>query len=87
MGDTITSINHSAGHITVAETDCLRAVAILADLSVKGKRCLHTNEKTLDVEGLKHDLGNLLTILGSVHGGFSQNKPVLFGFATQVLMD
>ena len=86
VSHTITSIDHSSRHVLVRKILISTALISLADLSVERKSCLNTNEKTFDVESLKHDLSDLFTVLRSVHGRFSQNESVLFRVAPQVLM-
>ena len=81
---TITCIDHSSRHVLVRKISAL--LVSLAHLGVECESGLNTDEKTLDVEGLKHDLSDLLAVLRSVHGGFSQNESVLFRVAPQVLM-
>jgi len=86
VSNTITSVNDSTSHIALSETYIIAIATSLADLGIEGKSSLHTNEEALDIEGLKHDFGDLLTILWSVHRWLCEDKAVLFWLTSQVLM-
>lgn len=56
-------------------------------MRVQGQRGLHADKETLDVEGLKHDFGDLLSVLGSVVWRLGQDEAVLIRLTAQVLVD
>ena len=56
-------------------------------MRVQGQRGLHADKETLDVEGLKHDFGDLLSVLGSVVWRLGQDEAMLIRLAAQVLVD
>lgn len=86
VSNTITSVDDSTSHVTLVKANIASFATSLADLGVQGQGSLHTNEETLDIEGLKHDFSDLLTILRSVHWWLSEDKAVLLRLTPQVLM-
>lgn len=54
------------------------------NLTVQGKGGLHSDEKTFDAEGLKHDFGHLFSVFRSVHRWLGQNEPVLLWLTPKV---
>ena len=53
-------------------------------MRVQSKSRLHSDEKTIDIECLKHDLSHLLSIFWRVHGWLGQDEVVLFRFTADV---
>ena len=51
----------------------------------QSKNCLHSDVKSLDVEGLEHDLSHVLPILGWIEGRFGQDEDVFLGVATEIV--
>jgi len=72
VGDTITGIQNDTGGTAG---------------SVQGEDSLDGNIHGWRVEGLKHDLGHLLTVSLGVQGGFSQQDWVLLGGNTQLVVE
>jgi hypothetical protein len=88
MSHTVSRVNDCTGHVLLADFLGLRLVVIfLGDLSVKSKCSLYSNEESLDIEGLKHDLCHLLTVLRGVHGRFSQDESMVLRFALQIAVN
>lgn len=48
---------------------------------------LHSNVEAGDVEGLKHDLGGILSVLGCVEGRLCEEEVVVLWLCPQVLED
>ena len=55
--------------------------------SVQGQDSLDGHIHGGDVEGLKHDLGHLLSVGLGVQGGFSEQGGVLLGCHTQLIVE
>lgn len=88
MRDTIARIDHSPRQILIAQViDVIALLVGLADLCVESQRSLHTNEETLYVESLEHDLSDLFTVFRSVHRWLSKDEAVVLGLALQVVMN
>jgi hypothetical protein len=85
VSDSIAWVNDCAGQVGLPNGFILRFRT--TELSVKSKSCLHTNEKSLYIESLKHNLCHLLSVLGGVHGRLCQDKSVLLWFTSQLGID
>jgi hypothetical protein len=85
VGHPVARVDHSPRQVSLAYAFILGVWA--AKLGVEGQRGLHSDEEPLHVESLKHDLGHLLSVLGSVHGRLSQDEPVLLWLASQIGID
>lgn len=88
MGYTITSIDHSSSHILVSKvSNTITFLIGFANLCVKGQRGLHTDEEAFNIEGLKHDFSDLLSVFRSVHRRLCQDESVVFRLTFQVVVD
>ena len=48
---------------------------------------MYSNEEALHVEGLEHDLGDLLAVFGRVHRRLGQDEAVVLGLALQIAVN
>lgn len=81
------------GHTITRVDDCPCEVALpdvlawAGNLRVESQRGLDTNKEALNVEGLKHDLCHLLSVLRGVQGRLRQDEAVLLRLASQLGVD
>mmetsp|Transcript_39287 Transcript_39287/g.99011 ORF Transcript_39287/g.99011 Transcript_39287/m.99011 type:complete len:469 (-) Transcript_39287:189-1595(-) len=80
VSDTITRVNHSTSEGTLGHL-------LRGPRRSQRKHSLHSNVQTGDVESLEHDLGSVLTVLGSVKRRLSQQKVMILRFTSKILED
>ena len=90
VSDSISWVNDCSCHGTKVEVwkVCTSRILILSsNLSIQCESSLHSNEESLNIEGLKHDLCHLLSILWSVHGWLCQNESMVVWFTSNILVN
>lgn len=85
MSDTVTGVNDETRQIT--RVQLVKAALAATNLTVERQSGLHTDIQTLNAKRLEHDLCHLFTVLGSVKRRLRKNKPVVFGLASQILIN
>ena len=90
VSDSISWVNDCSCHGTKVEVwkVCTSRILILSgNLSIQCESSLYSNEESLNIEGLKHDLCHLLSILWSVHGWLCQNESMVVWFTSDILVN
>ena len=87
VSHTITRVDDGSCHLREVQVSHVCRAVWSSDLGVEGQGGLDSNEESLDVEGLKHDLCHLLPVLWSVHWWLSQDKSMIVRLASKILMD
>ena len=90
VSDSISWVNDCSCHGTKVEVwkVCTSRILILSsNLSIQSESSLYSNEESLNIEGLKHDLCHLLSILWSVHGWLCQNESMVVWFTSNILVN
>jgi len=82
MSHTITWVNNCPSQILLANLALLYSSTW--NLGIEGEGGLDTNEKTFNIECLKHDFSHLLSVFWGVQGRLSQDESVLLRFAPQL---
>jgi hypothetical protein len=83
VGHTITGVDNCSCQIACRHGFVLTSV----NLSIQSEGSLDTNEESLDIEGLEHDLCHLLSVLRGVEWRLCQDEAVLFRLTSQLRVD
>ena len=87
VSNTITSIDNSTSHGREIEVRNVDATVRSCNLRIQGECGLHTDEKSLHIESLEHDLSHLLSVLWRVHGWLRQDEAMIVWLTPDILVD